>query len=78
MAIIDEHKWTHKGWFCSCVPVYFDETTDALSVRHWCFEPWMDVVEIFFAVVCQIKVFIDPEYEPQFPILITAELHYPN
>lgn len=68
--------FTHKGWFGIC-PVYLaDLESDAplIDPRHWVLAPLMWASEVMYAVVFHVRGFMDPEFEPVWPIRITGEL----
>lgn len=69
-------EFTHKGWFGIC-PVYFaDLDSDApfIDPRHWLFAPLMWVSEVGYACVFHVMGWIDPEFEPAWPLRVTGEL----
>lgn len=68
-------KITHKGWFGLC-PVYFgglDTLAPLVAPRHWVFKPLMVLSEICFYLVFRVVSFIDPDFQPMWPLKITGE-----
>ena len=70
-------KLTHKGWFGFC-PVFFGnlESVAPLVVeRHWLLLPIMILNEWIFGGMFFFATLINPEYEPEWPLRVTGELH---
>lgn len=65
---------THYGSFLG-VPAFIDMTDDecpAIEARyHLGF--LMDAMEFLFGIYCSIACFVNPDFEPMFPILIKGE-----
>jgi hypothetical protein len=70
-------KYTHYGWFAGLAPVYLgalDTECPEVEARNWVPELWFDVVEAGFGLVCTACSFINPAFEPSFPIVITGHI----
>ena len=66
--------YTHKGWFGIC-PIYLGDIEGDCNVaaRH-------DLLEWLMAVIglaITVKTWLNPDYEPMFPMCITGELDPP-
>lgn len=67
---------THKGWFGIC-PVYFgglDTEGPIVVERHWSFLPLMMLSEWMYSLCFAAMEFIDPSFEPSWPLRITGEI----
>lgn len=67
---------THKGWFGLC-PVYFAELDSAaprVVERHWSLAPLMVLSEILFTACFTVCCWVDPTFEPQWPLRVTGEI----
>ncbi|WP_281645549.1 hypothetical protein [Parendozoicomonas sp. Alg238-R29] len=84
MAIINRYtaeqiaeNFTHKGWLFMC-PVYVSMTPadcPDIQERNWIPEWWADLNSgIFFACVWLMQMATRGEYEPEFPVRITARI----
>ena len=68
---------THRGWFCGLVPVYIgnlDSDTPTLIERNGIPEWWFSFVDWLFGTFVLVATTLVPDYEPQYPILITGAL----
>jgi len=73
----DEIEWTHHGLFCGIVPVRanLDDPEEAvLEERHWAFIPLFWVVDGAFSAFLVVQSWIDPEFDPAYPLKITRVL----
>jgi hypothetical protein len=88
MAIFDritdeqlQREFEHIGWFCGMCPVYLSgiDTGEPMIVeRNWVPEWWFSVTEALFAAFCYFASWLDPEFEPAFPIMITGVIAGPE
>lgn len=65
----------YKGWFGIC-PIYLtDPSSDAPDVvaRHKLLEPVFTFSEWVYGIIIFMKSWIDVEYEPSWPMVITGE-----
>ena len=72
--------YTHKGWMGLC-PVYMADPygpEPAVDARHAWLEWLHDLSLAVFDLLISIKMRLDPEYEPGWPMVITGELHPPK
>lgn len=70
-------QFTHKGWLCGLVPVLIaNPYSDCpmLKARWWWLEFVMDGVEAMFSAYATVRMVLQPNYEPLFPIRITGEV----
>jgi len=73
----DDFTPTHYGWVFGVVPVMVDMTTPevpVIDVRHWAFEPLLDVCEAVHAFVAWLVTAVNPDFEPTFAIRLTGEV----
>ncbi|WP_345854237.1 hypothetical protein [Shewanella algae] len=71
----DKSKYTHYGWLLG-VPVYVagvESDAPNIEVRHWAFEPVLDVMEGLFGLFCMIVSAMGYE-PPMFSIKLTGEI----
>ncbi|WP_157659196.1 hypothetical protein [Thauera butanivorans] len=69
-------KVDHKGWFGIC-PVYFgglDTEAPLIVERHWVFVPLMRLSEFFYGLAFTVCGFINPAFEPEWPLKVTGEI----
>lgn len=70
---------THRGWFGIC-PVYFgnlDSDGPLVEPRHWSVLWLMPLSEAIWGAAFAARGMIDPAFVPQWPLVITGELHPP-
>lgn len=70
---------THKGLMYGIVPCYFDFTNEEcpeVEGRFLGCDLLCDVVEIIFSAFCFVATFLNPDYEPLFPIKLTGTLDW--
>ena len=70
--------YTHKGWFGVC-PIYLGDIDGDCNVaaRHDYLEWLMDLSEAVMGFAISVKTWLNPDYEPMFPMCITGELSPP-
>lgn len=71
--------YTHKGWFGFC-PVYYsrpESEAPGVIARHWGFAALLSMSEWLFGLYFTVRQFVNIDYEPQWPMLITGELNPP-
>lgn len=69
-------KYTHYGWFAGC-PVYLADIGSASATmveRNWIPGWWLSFVTDAFGCCIYVRSFLDPDYEPMFPIAISGEI----
>jgi hypothetical protein len=64
-----QEQFTHFGFFCSIVPIYFNEETSDIAVRNW-YPEWLLDFAVFLFRVFSIVTPVDCG----FPILITGQI----
>jgi hypothetical protein len=65
---------THYGRMYGVVPVRLDMTNPdepLVAVRHWSLEPVLDICEAIYGLLVRLRLLIDSDYEPTYPILVT-------
>lgn len=70
-------KYTHYGWFAGICPIYladFAGSSATLVERNWVPSWWLVFCTELFGAFIWARTFIDPEWEPMFPIAITGEI----
>lgn len=70
-------RFSHYGWFCGLVPVYvgnLDSGCPELEARNGIPEFYFTCIEGMFGLFCWAASFVNPEFEPMFPIQITGEI----
>jgi hypothetical protein len=71
--------YTHRGWFALC-PVYIGNTytpAPTLVPRRRVLTPLFALSECIQAASIAVLARVDPEYDPNFAIVITGELDPP-
>lgn len=75
-----EVTYSHKGWFGIC-PVYvgnLSSNSPNVDERHWLLIPLMFFSEFFFDICFAVKTWMDPDYEPEWPITHLEPLDEPK
>lgn len=69
--------FTHYGLFFGLVPVYLGDIEGdmLIATRNGIPDIFMDTVEVLFATFVFIATFIKPDFEPNYAIRITGEMH---
>lgn len=76
----DVIQFTHKG-FLFGVPIYMANLdSDApIIIGRWFWCDWaLEIMEALFGMFCFIMCWINPYFEPMYPLLITGELDNGN
>lgn len=74
---MEEMNRTHKGLLFGIVPVYLDMTNEQepiVEVRWSWLDPIADICAEIFGLCVAFRQFVDPDYEPMFPIRVTGEI----
>jgi hypothetical protein len=69
-------NFTHIGLMFGLVPVYIGDPEGQcrIAVRNWWPEWLLDAGEVLMGCAITFKCWLDPHYEPLFPIKITGEI----
>jgi hypothetical protein len=70
-------KFQNKGWFLFC-PVYIGKKSSLCPdlVERNCVPEWVwSAALTLFDFNCTVMCWLNPHFEPMFPILITGELN---
>lgn len=72
----NDKKWTHKGWMFGLVPICirFDSEIPEVECRRFVPEWWFDLCESVYGFMIMCATMVNPEFEPQFAILVTGEI----
>ena len=69
---------THKGWFGFCpVWVAFEGEGVHMEARHWLLEYALDASEWCVGAAIFCYSWLNPKWEPMFPIRLTGEIRRP-
>ncbi|MBL8518176.1 MAG: hypothetical protein JNM76_14540 [Betaproteobacteria bacterium] len=72
-----QSHFTHKGWFAGVCPVYVDmrpADCPSLATPNWVPELWLTICTEAFMLFAAVAHGLNPEYDPAFPIVLTAKI----
>jgi hypothetical protein len=72
-----ERDFTHYGWLFGCVPVYLSVTgypSPRIAVRNGWPDWLLDVAEVAYLMVVDVRSRRDPSYQLHVPLTITGEI----
>lgn len=71
-----KRDFTHVGLMFGLVPVYIGDPEGEcrVCVRNWWPEWLLDVAEVLMNSAITVKCWLDPYYEPMYPMKITGKI----